>query len=232
MRSLAAGIFLIIFSTLCFYLPSALFSLHGFDISLVPRRFYLYYCWMMAGALSLNIVYASFLFYFIKPENVFLKITVCWLVIAETYTLIYHIVNKIFFLNVSSDVGKTVTLVFFALCLMFFLYRAIKKPSTEKFDPRRTFIIRYLPKNTIGVFNYIFDHAGHKGLYQNGKIYKFEKDSGFVESKLATYEDFQRTDISLKEIPTITNIDQLIGKKFNLLRFNCNHLARYATSKS
>lgn len=183
---------------------------------------------MMAGTLCLNVVYVSFLFYFIKPENLLLKIPVCWLVIGETYTLIYHVVNKIYLLNISSETGKNITLVFFAICCLFFLYRAIKRPRTEKFDPRKTFVIKYLPKNTAGIFNYIFDHSGHKAFYQDGKIYKFEKDSGFVVSKLATYEDFKRDDMSIKEIPIIKNIDQFIGKKFNLFFYNCNHLIRDA----
>jgi hypothetical protein len=228
MKPLAAGIFLVMFSTLCFYIPSFIFNLNGFDISSVPKRFYQYYCWMMTGAFCLNIMYAAFLFYLIKPEHLVLKMAACWLVIGETYTLVYHILNKIYLLNASSTTGKIATLVVFTFSCLFFFYRAIRKPTSEKFDPRKTFIIRYLPKNTIGVFNYIWDHAGHKALYQDGKIYKFEKDSGLVEYSMATYEYFKHGDISLKEIPMIRNIDKIIGKRYSLMKFNCNHLVKYA----
>lgn len=232
MKSLAPGVFLLLFSTLCFYLPATLFSLKGFDMSLVPKTFYQYYSWMMAGALCLNIAYAGFLFYLIDPGNLYLKIPVCWLVVAEIYTLVYHVINKILLLNASSDIGKVLTLAVFAGCSIFFFYRAIKKPSSEKFDPTKTFVIRYLPKDMPGVFNYLWDHAGHKALYQDGKIYKFEKDTGFVESKKATYEYFEKDNISIVEIPKIKDIDNLIGGKFHLRKFNCNHLINYATSKS
>lgn len=131
MKSLIAGLMLILLATLCFYVPSTMFGLEGFDVSTVPIQFYRYYAWMMAGVLVLNIVYASYLLYWIPANKIYLKIPVSWLVIGETYTLIYHIINKIYLLNVSSRTGKIATMAIFAVCCTFFVYRAVAAYETR-----------------------------------------------------------------------------------------------------
>lgn len=224
MKSISASVFLILFSTACFYIPSIIFSLSGFDVSTVPEIFYLYYAWMMAGALCLNICYAFFLFWFINPKNLFLKLPVLWLVCAETYTLVYHIVNKIYLLNVSSVTGKIITLSFFTICCLFFVYRALFRQKSEDFDPRKTYIVNFLPKDIYGIFNWLINHAGHKGIYQDGNVYLFKKRSGKVER--IPIETIKENAI-LKSVRRINDIDRIVGKKFSL-KYNCNAMVKDA----
>lgn len=141
MKSLIAGLILIALSTLCFYLPSSLFGLAGFDVSLVPARFYQYFSWMMAGTLALNVIYASYLLYWIPGKNAFLKIPVSWLVIGETYTLIYHVINKIYLLNVSNRSGKIATIAIFSVSCTYFVYQAVTayRKNVVRFKPARFF---------------------------------------------------------------------------------------------
>lgn len=224
-KSISASVFLILFSTFCFYAPSTLFSLSGFDVSTVPERFYLYYCWMMAGALCLNIMYACFLFIFINPRNLYLKLPVLWLIFAETYTLIYHIINKVYLLNVSSVPGKALTLSIFTVCCLFFAYRALFRPKTEEFDPRKTYIVNFLPRDVYGVFNYLINHSGHKGIYQDGSVYAFKRRTGKVERMPI---DTIKEDVALKSIGRLKNVDRLVGKEFHAIKYNCNTMVNDA----
>lgn len=141
MKSLIAGLLLILFSTLCFYLPSSIFGLPGFDVSTVPIRFYRYYAWMMAGTLALNVIYACYLLFWIPKKNIFLKLPVSWLVIGETYTLLYHVINKIFFLNVSSRYGKISTIAIFTVSCTYFVCRAVTvyRKNNTRFKPAKFF---------------------------------------------------------------------------------------------
>lgn len=224
MRSFMAGIFLIVFSTLCFYIPAEMFELSGFDITTVPERFYDYYSWMMAGAFALNITYATFLFYFIRTDNLLLKLPVCWLIIAETYTLIYHLINKIYLMNVSNKPGKIATIIIFIVCCSFFFHRAIFKRKSDKFYPEKTYIVRFVPKNYLGLLNHILTRSGHMGIYQDGYIYKFRKESSKVEKILFKSDN----SMSFEEIERIENVRSVIGKEYSLLKYNCRHMVNDA----
>ena len=228
MKSLSAGIFLMVFSTLCFYVPSTIYSLEGFDSSQVPTMFYNYYLWMMAGAFALNIVYASFLFYFIDSRNLFLKIPVCWLILGESYTLVYHVINKGFLMNLSSEGGKIVTLVIFTICLTFFLYRAVVKPKSDSFNPAKTYILNYYPKDLLGIFSWIVNHSGRKVIYQDGDVYGFRKKTGKVE-KSKIHSRTIKENVAFTEIPIIREPERIIGRKFQLFKYNCNTMVRDAT---
>jgi hypothetical protein len=219
-------VFLILASSVCFYLPSVIFSLSGFNVETVPKRFYDYYAFMMAGALCLNIIYAFFLFMVISPKNLYLKLPVLWLLIAESYTLIYHVINKIWLLKISNSFGKIATVIIFVICCSFFIFKALFRQKSEEFDPRKTYVVNFLPKDILGIFNWLKNHTGHKGIYQDGKIYAFKRRTGRVEAMSIEEE---KENAILKEIPRISDIDRLIGKEFSLFHYNCNTMVKDAT---
>lgn len=122
------------------------------------------------------------------------------------------------------------TLIIFTFCCSFVLYRALIKPKRDEFNPTKTYWIRKNPKNILGVLNYLWNHSGHNQLYQDGKIYSFKKSTGAIEESQAYVRYMNSKEVSLKEIPKIKNIENLVGKKYSVFTFNCNHLLKYAKS--
>ena len=221
-------VILIIISTLCYNLPSLMFDMDGFDFSTVPVKFYQFYCFFIALSLLLVCVYAIYLFLATDLSEWKQKILYLWLLIAERSTFFDHVIRKYLLEEGHSMIRMGVTFsVFFIFCT-FFLYRAIKNPKSDTFKPNHTYLIRSKPKNLPGIINYIIRHSGHISVYQDGQIYGFKQKTKTVEQRPAYAKYMTSSDISLKEIPKIKNIESLIGKKYNIFKFNCNHLAKNA----
>lgn len=97
-----------------------------------------------------------------------------------------------------------------------------KKPESDAFRPNRTYVVDYLPEK--GLIKYLFNCSGRKAIYQDGFLYGF--DAGVLVKRKVILKTMMN--VHLKEIPDIKNVDSLIGKRFNLIKFNCNHLGKYA----
>jgi hypothetical protein len=226
------GIFLVLISTACYYVPVYFAGLKDFDIKTVPTEFYNYYCWTTSGFLLLTAIYAICLFIAINPKLLTLKLISCWLAIAETYTLINHVLDK--FMNYQAYNGSEilVTLVVFVFFCAFFIRRAIYKQKSDVFIPKNTYVVSKLPTDTLSILNYIFNHSGHKSIYQDGDLYKFSKENKEVIKEVATSEFLHRKSIVFKEIHRISNPEKVLGKKFNIRKYNCNHMVKDARGTS
>lgn len=200
----------------------------GYDISAVPDKFYKFYCLFVSLQLFLISVYALCLFVAVK--NFKTKLLLLWLVIAETTTLIDHLLRKYVLTDPFNSYQLLITLVVFLVCCSFVILRAYKKLESDKFKPGRTYIVNFLPKDFKGLINYLFTCSGHKAIYQDGFLYGFSKKTGAVIQKTVSPEDLMQS--YLKEIPRIATLNSLIGKRFNLLTFNCNQMVNHAMRRS
>lgn len=229
LKQLLIAVFLILISTLTYYIPNYVVDIRVIDKSLVQKEFYDFFAWKLAGCFLLNALYAIILFIYINPKHLVLKIALCWLAIAESATFLMHIHDKFYRNQPKNETQAVIVLIIFTICCLFLLKRAIFKQKSDFFNPSRTYIINFLPKNTLGILNYIINKAGHKAIYQDLIIYKFNTKTEKVEKKLEKPEFFHRNDITFTEIPEISDINRLIGKKYKRFSYNCNHLVRDAT---
>jgi len=195
--------------------------MNGYDTSNVPEKFYSFYCLFISLQLLLIAVYATYIF--LTTKYLKTKLLLLWLAVAESVTLIDHLLRKYILLEAFN--GIIATLIIFAVCCSFVVHRAFKKLESDSFKPGRTYIASYLPKDYKGLVNYLFTCSGHKAIYQDGFLYGFSKKTGAFVQKIATHEILMKA--NLKEIPRATCLDSLIGKRFNLITFNCNHLEKY-----
>jgi len=228
-KHVLVGLFIIAISTLTYNLPNYIVNIKAIDQSLNQKEFYNFFAWKLAGSFLLNAVYAFLLMIYINPKLLIIKLVVCWMFIAETITFIWHVSDKFYKHQIYNQSQSVWTIGIFTVFCSFFFYRAIYKKKSDEFRPDRTYVIYYLPKDFRGILNYLFDHSGHKAIYQDLKIYAFKKTTGTVRETPAIHGYFENPDIRLKEIPAIKDIESLIGKKYNLRTFNCNHLEKYAT---
>lgn len=220
---------LIILDTICYNLPSTLYSLESFDFQTVPPEFYSFYCLFLTMIFISILAFSVVIFIMISSKDYKSKILCSWLIIAELATLIDHVLRKYLLINWHSDYQKPITLAVFAIICIYFAYRALFKPRSETFRPNRTYIINFLPKNIFAIFTWIAFWSGHKAIYQDGKLIRFKESSGMVEigdfqSRMVNYER-----MIFEEVPRVKDLDSFIGKKYNLLTYNCNHLVKYAT---
>lgn len=223
------SVLLIAISTACYYVPVNIASTKGMNLNMINQSFYKHYLYVTSGAFLLTAFYAWGMFVFISARLLVLKLVSLWLAAMETVTFFAHLVNKII-LKDGYDINEILTtLGLFGIGCSFFFYRAIYRKKSDTFRSDRTYVIYYLPRDIPGILNYLYDHSGHKAIYQDLKIYAFKKTTGAIRATPATYGYFENPDIRLKEIPTIKNIESIIGKKYNLKSFNCNHLEKYAT---
>lgn len=225
MVKLIFAFFLVAVSTACYFAPVWLSP--NFDLKEVQPEFYQYYAYTLAGSFLLTAVYA---FYLALAENKLgPKIVFIWLVIGETYTFLNHAIRKIFKQSYPSELEMILTWGAFAICLYIFGYAAVYRRETTKYDPKKTYIVRFSPKNIFGLINYIIRHAGHIALYQDGLIYKFSQGE-IVQKKIkeSYIKNKNGKMLFLEEIKRVEKIKDLIGTKYDLLRFNCNHLINYA----
>lgn len=229
-KQVLTGLTIVLLSTLSYYVPSLFIETGKIGAEKIPESFYNLYVFKLAGSFFLNALYASIIFLILDPKKLVLKLVFCWLMIAESFTLVSHLFDKLYRQQLQNSYQLAGSLFIFGLFCGFFIYRGIRDPETEEFRPNRTYLIRKKPKNFTGVLNYLWNHSGHNSFYQDGKIYAFKRSTGRIEERQATRGFFDSSEISLKEIPTIRNIEKLVGKKYNILTFNCNHLKRYATS--
>lgn len=219
------AILLVIISTVCYNLPSQLFGMNGYDVSSIPKEFYSFYCLFVSLQLLLITIYALYLF--LVTENFKTKLVLLWLVIAEAATLVDHVLRKYVLFKTFSDYQNIITLIVFLICCSFVTQRAFKKLKSDEFDPERTYIINYLPKDFKGLINYLIRVSGHKAIYQDGVITGFSRDTGTIVQRRAEPSKMMRS--YLKEIPRVTAINSIIGRRYSLMKYNCNHLEKYAT---
>lgn len=234
-KQIILGILLLVLSTLCYYVPTYFANLRSFDLSEVPDRFYNHFRWKTSGAFLLTAIYSCYLFFIIDPRKLALKLIVCWLFIAETFTFINHVINKFYKYQLFNEYEIVITCSVFIICFIFFLGRALHVDKSTKFNPEKTYILRFKPKNILGIFNHIVNLKGHVAVYQDGRTYKFRKKSGKIEAaKFSTKSTrilIESGQLSIKLIPRVEDVWKLIGNKYNFFKYNCNHLEREARKK-
>lgn len=228
-KHIVLSVLLVLVSTACYFVPTYFASSKGVDLDMINPRFYNHYLFRTAGAFILTAVYSWLFFWFVPARLLIVKIVSLWLAAMETVTAITHLINKIVFKDGYDPNEILITLGLFSIGCSFIFYRAIYKKKSDTFKPDRTYVIYYLPKDIPGILNYLYDHSGHKAIYQDLKIYAFKKTTGKIRSTPAICGYFENHDIRLKEVPRIKNIETIIGKKYDLKSFNCNHLEKYAT---
>jgi hypothetical protein len=216
------ALLLILISTICYNLPFLYFGMKGYDVANVPKKFYSFYCLFISFHLFLISLYALYLF--IIVENIKTKLLLLWLVVAEIITLLDHLMRK--YILIESFNGIILNIIVFFFCCLFVIYRALKKNKSEIFRYNRTYIVSFLPKDFNGLINYLFTCSGHKAIYQDGFLYGFSKRTGAFVQKIATSKKL--TEGNFREIQRARNIDSLIGKRYNIIYFNCNHIEQYA----
>jgi len=222
------GLFLIFISTITYLGPNYIVDVDKIDQILVQPEFYSFFVWKLGGLFLLNAIYSFLLFIYIHPKFLILKIILLWMVIGETSTFIIHVIDKVFRHKIHDNTQSIIVLIVFSIFCTFFIKRAIYKQKSDVFNPNNTYIINKLPTSTLSLLNYIFHHSGHKSFYQDGNFYKFNKKYKKVIKVPATSEFLQRKDIIFKEIPSIKDPERLLGKKFKLFRYNCNHMIKDA----
>jgi hypothetical protein len=226
-RQIIISITLIVVATLCYYIPTYFASSKGIDMSGVPIEYYNHHIWRTSGAFLLTAIYAFCFFIFVPERLLVLKIISCHLFLMETYSFISHVANMFFIVEGYSVNQIVLTLGIFAASLSFFSYRAFKNPESDTFHPGKTYVIRFMPRDITGFLNYIWDHTGHKAIYQGGYIYRFKRDRGVIR-ETARSSFLKRSDISFKELKTARGIERVVGKRFNLFFYNCNHMIKDA----
>ena len=222
------ALLIIILSTLAYSSSSAITGMYGYDMDRVPNQFYQHYCLLVACLLFLLAVYSVYLYASIPISNLKTKLLLLWLMIAETLTFVDHIARKYVF-----DIGFSlsqfwITLLIFSICYLFVMLRAFKRIISDRFDPRRDYIMSFLPDSFLGLLNFLWHQSGHKAIYTQGYIYQFRRATGLIEKRVARSKVLTRKDVSFTEIQRVYNIDRLVGKRFNLFFYNCNHLVRDA----
>lgn len=210
-------------------MPSTIINLDTLEMDSVPKNVYSFYSIFLSCNFLLIAIYAGYLFAFTDPIYLKTKIVFLWMVIAETSTFIDHFL-RVFVLSKSySGIQMIITLLIFAICLLWLINRACFKDSKEVFRTDKTYIVKFRPRNIFGIFNHIINLKGHSGIYQNGKIYKFRRNSGKIEATKISPDGINKENATLEEIKKKPFIKyDLLGKKFNLLKYNCNHLIKYA----
>ena len=231
-RQVVFGIGLIILSTLCYYVPTYFVNLSGFDLNTVPRRFYDHFAWKTTGAFLLTAIYAICFFLYVDPKDLFLKLTSCWLAIAESLTAINHFINKFIKFQAFNGYEAVSVLIIFGACCLLFLSRALSRQHSDLFDEKKTYIIRFLLKSTLGIFNYLCYRSGHYAIYQGGYIYRFRRSTGKIEKFKTTEGFFQRMDISFQKIEHIEGVEDFVGRTYNIFKYNCNHMVKDVQKRS
>lgn len=226
-KHLLISMWLIIWSTVAYYLPLMIYDLNTVDFESLPEQFYLFYCLFIAFNFSLVFMYAMALFLVMPSVHVSAKILTLWLVIAELSTLVEFVLRKYFLIVHHSEFQMWITLFVFMVCCGLLYFRSIMGRKTEKFDPEKTYIVKFRPKNILGIFNYIVNLKGHSGIYQDGLIYKFRRKSSMIESRKISRENMNSINATLESIGK-KDLKRFIGKKFNLFSYNCNHFVKDA----
>jgi hypothetical protein len=201
--------------------------MHGYDFSSVSGKFYDFYCLFIACQLFLISLYSLFLLCFTDSRHYKTKIIFLWLFFAETSTFIDHVIRKYFLILGHSLTQMIITNIIFCFCCSFLFVRSLLGNKTVNFDSKKTYIVKFKPANIAGVFNHIINLKGHSGVYQDGELYKFKKSSGRVEARKVSKKYMISSSIRLEEIKR-KNFINLIGKEFNLFKYNCNHLTNEA----
>lgn len=227
-RKVIAALGLILLSTVCYYLPSYLIDLDEFDFSSVPTRFFTFYIWFVACQLFLITTYAAYLFFLTKISSYKEKILFLWLFVTEGSTFIDHVLRRFLGIGDYSHIQRIVTLLIFSIGCAWILKQILYRDKSDSFDMGKTYFINFLPKDIMGLINFIFRRRGHLGIYQKGYVYRFRKKTGIIEQSKVTSEFISRKDISFKQIKEIDNVERFIGIKFNLFNYNCNRLAHEA----
>jgi hypothetical protein len=226
-KQLLFGIGLVMVATLGYYVPTYFASSRGIDLSAIDARFYQHYIYRTSGAFFLTAVYAVCFFSFVPHRFLVVKLFALWLAIAETVTFFIHVYNMFFYTGYRLD-HIILTLVTFGICCLFFFHRAIFKRKSDEFNPEKTYIVRFAPKNIYGLLNHIVTRSGHTGIYQDGFIYKFRKKSNRVEQVEFTKSE----NMTFKEIEKLKGVGLVIGKEYRPFKYNCNHMVKDALQHS
>lgn len=228
----STGLVLLVVSTFSYYVPVQMAGLRGYDLSQVPERFYSYYCWTSSGSMFLIAFYSLYLLIVTDSKYYKAKAIFIYMFVMETYSFVNHVVDKFFLVQAYDGAEIIFTLLGFTVSIAWVLRAVFHAYKSDPFFPGRSYIIRFKPVNIFGIFNHIINLHGHTGIYQNKTLYKFKKRSSKVEGSPATPSAMEslikRGRISLKEIPYNNKIHELVGKRYNLFKFNCNHLIKSA----
>jgi len=231
-KQLIVVAFIVAISTITYIAANYFVDVAKIDKSLIQPEFYEFFVWKLGGLFFLNAVYAFLLFIYIHPKLIIIKVVLCWMFIAETFTFVMHIIDKVFRCQVYNGAQAILTLFAFSGFCTFFIRRAIYKQKSDVFIPKNTYVVSKLPTDTLSILNYIFNHSGHKSIYQDGDLYKFSKENKEVIKEVATSEFLHRKSIVFKEIHRISNPEKVLGKKFNIRKYNCNHMVKDARGTS
>jgi len=226
------GLFLAIISTASYYVPVFMAGLKGFDVSKVPAEFYSYYCWTTSGSMFLIAVYAWYLFLICPISHYKIKIIFLWMLSAESLSFLIHVFDKFFRFQVFNRSEIMAACIGFLVCILWILSRIVRNRKSDEFEIDSAYLVKFQPKNIFGILNHLINLRGHVAIYQKGKIYKFKRKTkslleidighAWIDNKLKNGE------ITLERIPIVPGINSLVGRKFDLMKFNCNSLEKYA----
>lgn len=226
------GLFFVIASTLSYYVPVYFAGLKDFDLSTIPTPAYIYFNLVIAGAFTMNVIYTGFIFIKIEIDKILLKLIIFYLIVAELYTLINHITDKFLFPKAFDLFDIILFFIIFSFVATYVIFRAVYTPKSDKFDLKNTYIVKFKPKNTLGIINQIIHGTGHKAIYQDGKIYQFKKKSRKIEEFPVKLSFFDQKDIIVKKTNRIDSISKLLNKNYNTLTYNCNTFVKEALNES
>lgn len=227
-KRLVSVIILVILVIVLYYLPSQIVDLDKIDMAKVPYDYYKFHTLFMTCAFFMMVMYSGYLFSFTRVEEYKTKILLLWLFINEIATFIDYVARNYLMHKTHSYLQMIIMFCAISIGFHWIIKSAFYWVKSDVFHIRKTYIVIFLPKDIFGIINWIFNHAGHKAVLQNGIMYKFGKFSGEVEPSIITSDFPSRKDIRLKEIRHIPEIGKLVGKKFKIFKYNCNRMVKDA----
>ena len=230
MKRTIAALFLIIVSVLCYYVPSNLVDLTQINISDIPKEFYRLYCYVCLFDFILLTFYAFYLFIMTDIKYWIAKSLFAMCFIGELFTVLNYTFSKFVLNTFCNNLEYYISLCIIGIIFVYFLRLVFTKEKSDEFDFNRTYLIKYKPKNYIGLLNYIFNQSGHFAVYQDGYKYSFKKNYIVKELLDNKKQKAMVESAILKLIPYNSKIEKLVGKKYSLFKYNCLNLRKDAIS--
>lgn len=228
MRRLPLVIVAILLSTMAYYLSNLSIDVSMIKIIDQNKELYQFFCIKLAGAFFMTAFYCWLAFALTSFNQMIQKIGLFYLATMETITFVFHIIDKFIKKEVTNYNQIAITLIIFSIFCIYTGYRAIYRQKSDIFNPKNTYIVKLLPKNLPGLINYLLHGSGHQGIYQDGNLYKFSDKTKKVEIIQLNTNLLSKKDLIFKEIPRVNSFQTIIGKRYNLIKYNCNHLIKDA----
>lgn len=228
MKRLPLIIVAILLSTMAYYLSNLSINASMIKIIDQSESLYQFFCIKLAGAFFMTAFYCWLAFALTSFNQAIQKIGLFYLATMETITFIFHIIDKFIKKEVTNYNQIAITLIIFSIFCIYTGFRAIYRQKSDIFNPKNTYIIKFLPKNLPGLINYLLCGSGHQGIFQDGNLYKFSDKTKKVEIIPFHTRFLTKKDLIFREIPRVKSFDPVIGKEFHLFKYNCNHLIKDA----